>query len=72
MGDRHLLPPEEDEVLLPPDQLGHLVEGYPAWQGQRIHGEFLFDPPAHPKARGGSADVGGGVHYLLGFPYLLV
>ena len=28
----------------PPNQLGHNVEGYPAWQGQSIQGEFLFDP----------------------------
>ena len=35
-------------------------------------GEFLFDPQAHHKVRGGGGHVGGGVHYLLGFPYLLV
>ena len=44
IGNQHLLHPVEDEESLHPDQLGHNVEGYPAWQGQSIQGEFLFDP----------------------------
>ena len=56
-------------MLLHPDQLGHIVEGYPAWQGQRIQGEFLFDPQTHHKAHGGYADGDGGVCYLLGFGF---
>ena len=43
VGDKHLLPPV-GEVLLHPDQLGHNVEEYLAWQGQNIQGECLFDP----------------------------
>ena len=43
IGNQHLLHPVADEESLHPDQLGHNVEGYPAWQGQSIQGEFLFD-----------------------------
>ena len=44
VGDQHLLLLVEDEVMLHPDHLGHIVEEYPAWQGQSIQGECLFDP----------------------------
>ena len=44
VGDQHLLPLVEDEVLHHPDHLGHIMEEYPAWQGQSIPGECLFDP----------------------------
>ena len=72
VGDKHLLPPVGDEVLLPSNQLGHIIKNIQLGNDREFHDNVCLVRQTHYQVRGGNAIGGGGVPYLNGYLYLLV
>ena len=72
VGDKHLLSPMGDEVLLPSYQLGDIFKNIQLGNDREFNENVCLVRKTHYQVRGGNANGGGGVPYLHGYLYLLV